>query len=230
LKELLEKITSTKDIDYRIRVQVCIILTELLLISLILFWPTPDPGQKKDEIVYTDEELNLEPPTITKQTTSPPPPPQPSLPPEPVPDDVIEEEIEIEEQNLPDVLEPSELEGPGIMDSNDNELQIVSNPQMPPSVVKIVEPVVPEAAKKAGIKAEIWVNFLVNKNGSVEEATISEIKIYDKEEDKYVTVKSIGYGLVEATLKAAMQWRFRPAKEQGEKVSSYTKHIFTYGN
>ena len=228
--DILRKIISTEDLHYRIRLQVSIIITELLLLSVIFFWPTPNSERNNEEIVYSEEELNLEPPNITQQTTSPPPPPQPSLPPEPVPDDVIDEEIEIEEMNLPDVLEPSELKGPGIIDSDDDNLQIVSNPQMPPSVVKIVEPVVPEEAKKAGIKAEIWVNFLVNKDGNVEEATISEIKVYDKSKDKYVTVQSIGYGLVESTLKAALQWRFRSAKDQGEEVTAYTKHIFTYGN
>jgi hypothetical protein len=44
-----------------------------------------------------------------------------------------------------------------------SEGQIVSNPQISPSILRIVEPATPDAAQRAGVKVQIWVNFLVNK-------------------------------------------------------------------
>jgi len=230
LKNISKYLYSPKESFHRIRVQFAIVIAELLVLGLFVFWPGPENPGDDNNIIYREDELQLETPVITKQTSSPPPPPRPSLPPEPVPnDEVIEEEIEITEFNLPDVLETSELEGPGMLDSNDSSLKIHSNPQLPPNIVKIVEPVMPEEAKRNNIKAEIWVEFLVDTEGEVEEATISEIKMYNKKTDKYETVKHIDYGLIEATIKAALQWKFRPAKDNGQKVRAYTKHVFTYG-
>lgn len=220
LKEILA------GVPYRLKIMGSIIVTELLMLSLILFWPVPDKNQTYQDIVYTDSEIVMEEVQITTQESSPPPPPAPQVP-VPVPNDqVIEEEIVLEELDLQQLENPMELEGIGVLGSED---QVAANPQMPPSVVRIVEPTVPTAAKKADVKAEIWVSFLVNREGNVEEASISQIKLYDKEKEEFVIVNRVNYGLVEATIEAALKWKFRPAENEGRLVKAYTKHIFTYG-
>lgn len=231
MKDILKKLTSNKQSIYRLKVQVSIIIAELLALSFFLLWPVPPQKETDKEISFSDEAINLEAPVITRQMSSPPPPPKPNVPPEPVPnDEVIEEEIEITELNLPDAIEYSESESTGVMNSNDDSLSIVSNPQTPPSVVKIVEAVMPEAAKRNNIRAEIWVNMVVDRQGNVDEANISRIGKYDPQKEAYVSVDKIGHGLAEATIQAALQWKFRPAKQNGKKVRAETTQIFTFGN
>ena len=204
----------------------CIVVTELIMLALITFWPEQKEERTYQDIVYTDQNILVEEVQITTQESSPPPPPKPQVP-VPVPNDqVIEEQVlELEDIDLSIEQDPLALEG---LSTAGNNNQVASNPQLPPSVVRIVEPTVPEAAKKANIKAEIWVSFLVNKKGEVEEATISQIRVYEDEND-FRLVETINYGLPEATLEAALKWKFRPAKNNGQLVKAYTKHIFTYG-
>lgn len=214
------------EVSYRNRFLISLIVAELLALALFTLWPVTEHTSKPQEIVFDDSSPFIDEATITRQSSSPPPPPRPQVP-IPVPnDEVIEEEI-LELQDI-DITEYSDSMSVGFGTSGDSD-QIASNPQSPPSVVRIVEPTVPDAAKKAGIKAEIMVSFLVATDGQVEEATIAEIKLYDKDGSNFRTVDSINYGLTEATLEAALQWRFRPATQSGEKVRAYTRHIFTYG-
>lgn len=230
MEDILKKLTSTRQSIYRLKVQVSIILAELLALALFLFWPVPPQKEFNKEISFGDEAVNLEAPVITRQMSSPPPPPKPNIPPEPVPDDeVIEEEIEFTDMNLPDAIEYSK-DGTGVLDSNDDSLSIVANPQTPPSVVKIVEAVMPDVAKKNNIRAEIWVNMVVDRQGNVDEANISRIRTYDRQKETYVNVDKIGHGLAEATIQAALQWKFRPAKQNGKNVRAETTQIFTFGN
>ena len=204
------------------------ILAELLMLSVILFWP----AKQKDtdyfqDIEPVDDAITMEDVAITTQRSSPPPPPTPQVP-VPVPNDqVIEEEpIVLEELDLQNLPNPIEQTGRGPGGDSD---QIAANPTQSPSLVRIVEPTVPQEAKKANVKAEIWVSFLVNTEGNVEEASISRIKLYDDKGESYEFVQSINYGLAEATIEAALRWKFRPAKKDGEPVRAFTEHIFSFG-
>lgn len=163
---------------------------------------------------------------ITKQQSSPPPPPKPQIP-QPVPSDEVIEfepdfELDLDTPEMPD------LEfGTGTATAGD-EPSIVSNPQIPPTVVRIVEASSPEGVPpelKGNI--EMIVNFLVDKDGRVEEASIVEIRKYSSD-GEYEVVDFIQYGLMDAVLRAALQWRFRPARQDGEPVRSYTRQRFNY--
>lgn len=213
---------------YRLKIMGCIILAELLMLSVFLFWP----AQEKKSDLFQDfnsieDAITMEDVQITTQRSSPPPPPSPQVP-VPVPNDqIIEEEpIVLEELNMQNMPNPIDETGRGPGGDSD---QVAASPDQSPSLVRIVEPTVPEAAKKHDIKAEIWVSFLVNTEGNVEEASISEIRIYNGDGQSYKTVKSIDYGLAEATIEAALRWKFRPAKKNGEPVRAFTEHIFSFG-
>lgn len=205
----------------------CLAAAEALLLFTVLLWPVPADKDTYQDITYSDNEIAMEEVTVTTQRSTPPPPPRPQVP-IPVPDDKIIEEkiIELEKLDLTQLDEPLAMEGVG---TSGNSNRITANPQTPPNVIRIVEPTVPAAAKKEKVKAEIWVSFLVNREGKVEEATISQIRIYDPDENDFVEAQSIEYGLTEATLEAALQWKFRPAQEDGNPVRAYSEHIFTYG-
>lgn len=202
------------------------VIAELIAIAVFTLWPVQQQEPVQQQIVFDDSNAIIDEAVITRQSSSPPPPPRPQVP-VPVPNDEIIEEELLELQDI-DISVYADSMTVGFGTSGDSD-RIASNPQSPPSVVRIVEPTVPDAAKRANVKAEILVSFLVDTEGRVEEATISEIKLFEGSSGDFRKVESIGYGLTEATLEAALQWRFRPATENGEKVRAYTRHIFTYG-
>lgn len=226
MKKSLKDIITT-EVSYENRILCSLVIAELLLISLFTFWPVPDQDKTYQDVVFSDNEAIIDEVQITTQQSSPPPPPKPQVP-VPVPNDEVieEEELVLEDIDISEYSDSISVAGLGRV--GDSE-RVASNPQMPPSVIRIVEPTVPAAAKKAGIKAEILVSFLVDTNGNVEEATIAQIKLYNENSETFELVDHVDYGLTDATLEAALQWRFRPAKNDGETVKSFTKHIFTYG-
>jgi hypothetical protein len=207
-----------------------IVVAQLLMIGIIKFWPVQ--AQKQDSFTeddFSEEVLTLEDAVITRQTSSPPPPPKPTAPiPEPT-DEIIEEEI-TELDNIQFSENPDPLSTANIGKQGDEEGPVSGNPRQPPRIIRIVEPTTPDAAQRANIKAEITVEMLVDKEGDVEEANIKEIRLYDgPNSSDYEIVKTIGYGITEVTLDAALQWTFKAARNNGETVRAYSTQIFTFG-
>lgn len=202
-----------------------LILSELIILAFIKLWPDlpaeydsrPEPLPVQE--VFANEQIP------TRQATTPAAPPRPQMP-IPVPnDEIIEEDIEFEEfDNLISDSDPLDITGIGEKGTSDKP---VGSPERPPTIVRIVEPEVPDAAKRANLKAEIFVNFLVGTDGRVEEVFVAEIRVY--EGDEFKTVNDIGYGLLGATLEAASKWIFRPARDQGRAVRTYTTQVFSFG-
>lgn len=223
-----QKHTDRRDSVYRIRIMACVIASEVLAIGFFTLWPIlGNTNQTKQKIDFSNEAIALEDVVMTRQQNTPAAPPKPQVP-VPVPNDkVIEDEIiTLDDINITEYSDSLSMAVFGNQGESDEP---VSSPQTSPSVIRIMEPTVPDAAKKANIKAEIWVTFLVDQQGTVEEASISQIKLYDRKTGEVKNVNSIDYGLTEATLNAALQWKFRPAKNNGKAVKAYTRQIFTYG-
>lgn len=203
-----------------------LILVELFCIALIHLLPNTESETRQIEYYAPRAEFFVEDVIITKQPTAPASPPRPQVP-VPVPNDQIVEEI-IEFPDFDDLFseDPIQIDEDGIGRKGDSGT-VVGSPDQPPSVVRIVEPTIPDAAKRADIKAEIIVSFLVDTNGNVEEVIFSEIRIYDG--DTYEVVNDIGYGIMEAIMEAASKWRFRPANHEGEPVKTFVKNSFSIG-
>jgi hypothetical protein len=72
------------------------------------------------------------------------------------------------------------------------------------------------------------VRFLIAPNGSVDEAYIREIRIYEDDGSSQV-VQGIGKGVERAILEAAYKWKFRPAQHLGKNVRAYSTQIFSIG-
>ena len=203
-----------------------VVIVEVVILLSIHFWPTSEYIPQIDFEVPEQERVFLDEIQITRQETSPPPPPRPMVP-QPVPnDEVVEVEVEIEmDLDIPDLPELEEGFGTGL---TGDEERIVSNPQIPPTVVRIVEATAPtEVPEEYNGKLEMIVNFLVDTEGRVEEVSIMEIRLYD-DEGNYEQLPFVQYGLMDAVLKAAMQWRFRPARQDGEVVKAFTRQRFNY--
>lgn len=214
------------DKPYRNLILICIIVVQVSLIGLIRFWPNNDYSPTLDFEISEQELGLLDDIEITRQETSPPPPARPQLP-VPVPnDEIIELELDIDfDLNLPELPDLDPGFGTGI---TGNEDRIVSNPQIPPTVVRIVEASAPEEvpAEIRG-KLEMIVNFLVDENGDVEEVSIMEIRLYN-DDGTYEELPFVQYGLMDSVLRAAMQWRFRPARQDGVTVKAFTRQRFNY--
>ncbi len=204
-----------------------IIVAQLILISVFKFWPE----SKYDRPVFDrfeKEAIIVEEMIVTRQANAPASPPKPQVP-IPVPNDnVIEEDI-LEFPEMDDLLNTDPLSESITTGQRGDEEVISGNPDRPPRVVRIVEPVIPDEAKQANIKAVIAVNFTVLSNGDVKEAYIAEIRLYEEDGKNYKVVDDIDYGLLEATLEAAYQWRFRPATDDGQRVGAYIQEVFTFG-
>jgi len=203
-----------------------VLAIQIGVVCLFKFWPADAREEVRYQAEPARQEVLIDEIQITKQQSSPPPPPKPQIP-QPVPSDEIMDidpdfELDLQTPEMP------ELEfGTGTAMDGD-EASIVSNPQIPPTVVRIVEASSPDGVPpelKGNI--EMIVNFLVDKQGRVEEASIVEIRRYDGS-GEYEVLQFIEYGLMDAVLRAALQWRFRPARQDGEPVRAYTRQRFNY--
>lgn len=207
-----------------------IIAAQLITLGIIKFWPTQaTPNRPFKESDFSEEVVRLEDAIITRQTSMPPPPPKPTAPiPEPT-DEIIEEEL-TELDNIQFSEHADSLSNATIGEQGEDEGPIAGSPQQPPRVIRIVEPTTPARAQQANVKAELTVDFLVDTEGTVEEASISEIRLYENPESQnYQIMETIGYGITEVTLTAALQWKFQPARDDGQPVRAYSKQIFTFG-
>lgn len=222
-----QKNRRLSDPNYRNLVLASIVIVEIGLILLIRFWPEIMYNPEMDYNLQQEDVIALEEIQVTRQESSPPPPPRPQVP-VPVPDDVIiEEELDFETELDLSTL-PIPEEGAGTAQTGDEE-RIVGNPQVPPSVVRIVEASAPEEVpEEYRGRLEMIVNFLVDTEGEVEEASIMEIRLYERNGSGYEQLEYVEYGLMDAVLKAAMQWRFRPARQNGEPVKAFTRQRFSY--
>lgn len=75
-----------------------------------------------------------------------------------------------------------------------------------PAPLKTVNPVYPEKARKGGVEGTVWVNVLVNKEGTVAKASVTKREGGSEE-------------LEQAALDAIKQWTFKPAKVSDKPVS-----------
>ena len=216
------------DFPYHLRVMSCIVLSQILAIGVFKFWPEKNLDDDIYQAIVYQDAVAVEEVVITRQESTPPAPPKPQIP-IPVPNDqVIDEQVEIPEELDVLALDMSPF-GEGIGGEGDSN-EVIKSPQLPPNVIKIVEPTLPKEAKESKLKAEVVVSFLVGKEGEVQDAFISEIRIYDKKGVNYEVSDYLGYGLLEATIEAALFWKFRPAKDNGAAVRTMVEQSFFYGD
>lgn len=207
--------------NYHIRMMAAIAVAQLLFLGLVHFWPINE-SEPTYYVSEEDEIISIQAPVRTAQESKPPPPPSPTVP-IPVPNDEPVPELELEfPQDLYsdsyDTLSVTAGEG------GDGDDEVAGNPEVPPQILRIEEPTFQNRSPE---KADIYVNFLVNKNGTVEEATIDKILLYDDNGRPTLSVDSIDSEVIKRTISAALNWKFRPAKVNGKTVRAYKTGIFT---
>ena len=225
---MIEKIRDIYygELEHEHRFMLSLICAELIIISILKFWPVQPTPPKEYTDSFTEEVIYVENSIVTQQTSAPAAPPKPRVP-VPVPnDEVIEEEIDF--PDFDDLMSRYEADGEDGFSEAQGEGEFVGSPEQPAGLVRIVEPTVPDAAQRANIKAKVLVTFLVGTQGNVEDYYISEIRVYDGS-GNYEVVNQIGYGIMEAVLQAAAKWRFTPAKDNGSPVRTYVENSFNIG-
>lgn len=213
------------ELEHEHRFMLSLICAEIFMLLIVNLWPAQEKPPREFPDRFTDEVIYVENSIITRQTSAPAAPPKPRVP-VPVPnDEVIEEEIDF--PDFDDILSKFEASGEEGFSEARGEGEFVGSPERPAGLVHIVEPTIPDAAKRANIKAQIYVTFLVGTKGEVEDFYISEIRLYNG--NKYEVVDQIGYGLMEVVLEAASKWRFTAARDGGRPVKTYVENSFNIG-
>lgn len=216
--------------DHRLRVMAGTAVALFLLAAGVTWWPAPRPSLAPELVFDTrgDEVINLEDIVPTTQMAQAPPPPAP-LPPVVVPDDQLPDEVELDlSDNIPvdkpgDALKSAPpTQGPG-------RAERTVSAEVGPKTVRFVEPEYTREARRRKIRAEVIVEVLVNEQGRVQQTRIVERFLLGRDAGDRQPVATLGYGLEEAALAAAERWIFRPARQNGQAVASFTTLTFTFG-
>jgi len=186
------------------------VLLELgLLLALVVFIVAVKVeirSEAPEEIQLSEQEIvEMEEIVQTRQMETPPPPPRPPVPVE-VPNDEIIEDIDINIDadlalegplNLPPPPPPAEEE--------EDFFTVVENmPELIGGLAGLQRNITyPEMARKAGIEGRVFLQFIVNERGEVENPRV---------------IRGIGGGCDEEALKAIKKAKFKPGLQRGRPV------------
>lgn len=201
--------TERKKPEADLRRYYTVILELGLLLTLVIFLVAVKVefrGEPPTEIVLNEQEIvEMEEVIQTRQIETPPPPPRPPVPVE-VPNDEIIEEIDINIDadlsldgplNLPPPPPPA--------DDEEDFFTVVENmPELIGGLAGLQSRITyPEMARKAGIEGRVFLQFIVNERGEVENPRV---------------IRGIGGGCDEEALKAIKNAKFRPGLQRGRPV------------
>lgn len=188
---------------YGVLYQLGLIIALVIFIAAVRFEFRSAPPE---EIVLNEQEIvEMEEIIQTRQMETPPPPPRPPVPVE-VPNDEIIEDIDINIDadlaldgplNLPPPPPPAEEE--------EDFFTVVENmPELIGGLAGLQASITyPEMARKAGIEGRVFLQFIVNERGEVENPRV---------------VRGIGGGCDEEALKAIQKAKFKPGLQRGRPV------------
>lgn len=206
----------------------CLILALSIMIGLVHFWPSWSTGP---DVVYSaagSEVIHIEDIQPTRQSLEKRPPPPAPLPPVIVPNDVV---TEVEPLLFTDTALP--IEEPGEDDERQEGTSQAAPAAQQPDVnarlLRYAEPEYPRAARRRGIEAEVVIEVDIDPQGRVQSAAVVRRVLLGQDGESARTVDQLDYGLEEAALTAARQCLFRPARANGEPVSTRTTLTIRFG-
>jgi protein TonB len=188
---------------YGVLYQLGLIIALVIFIAAVRFEFRSAPPE---EIVLNEQEIvEMEEIIQTRQMETPPPPPRPPVPVE-VPNDEIIEDVDINIDadlaldgplNLPPPPPPAEEE--------EDFFTVVENmPELIGGLAGLQASITyPEMARKAGIEGRVFLQFIVNERGEVENPRV---------------IRGIGGGCDEEALKAIQKASFKPGLQRGRPV------------
>lgn len=160
-----------------------------------------------DEYVLDEQEIvEMEEIIQTRQIETPPPPPRPPVPVE-VPNDEIIDDVDIDisaDWDLDDRLEMPPPQQEEEEPEEDFFVVVEEMPELIGGLASIQQNIrYPEMARRAGIEGRVYVQFIVNERGEVEDPRV---------------IRGIGGGADEEALRAVREAKFRPGMQRGRPV------------
>ena len=160
------------------------------------------------EVVLEEQEtVDIEEIEQTQQEEEPPPPPRPPVP-EVVPDDEIIDDEEIDWDMSIDPDEALDTGGPPQEEEEDDEDEVFVVVEDQPELIGGMEALqnevdYPDFARQAGIEGTVFVEFVVNPQGQVEDPQVT---------------RGVHRLLDEEAVRAVSQMEFEPGMQRGEAV------------
>lgn len=183
-----------------------------MLASLLLFIAAVNmelrPAEEEEYEAEEQELIEMEEIIQTEHQETPPPPPRPPVPQEVPNDEIIEDsDFDIDAEmsmdgpmDLPPPPEEEEEEEP----EEDFFTVVEQMPELIGGLQELQSKIeYPEAARRAGIEGRVYVQFIVNEQGQVEDPQV---------------VRGIGGGADEEALRAVREAEFRPGMQRGRPV------------
>jgi len=187
-----------------------ILLQSGMLITLVIFIiavKVDITSLGPEDIVMDEQEIvEMEEIIQTRQIETPPPPPRPPVPVE-VPNDEIIEDVDIDISADLDLGGQLSMPPPPPQQEEDEEDFFVVVEDMPELIGGLGELQrkirYPEMARRAGIEGRVYIQFIVNEQGEVENPVVT---------------RGIGGGADEEALRVVSQAQFRPGLQRGRPV------------
>ena len=186
-----------------------ILLETGLIAALLIFIAAAkfNLSSEKATVDLTSEQEVVEMEEIiqTEQIEKPPPPPRPPVPVEVPNNEVVEDQIINIDADL-NFDEPLDMPPPSKEEGKEEDFFVVVEemPELIGGLAALQKNIrYPEKARKAGIEGRVIVQFVVNKEGKVENPRV---------------IRGIGGGCDEEALRATNSARFKPGKQRGEPV------------
>lgn len=191
---------------YTIFLQIGLLLT--LIIFIIAVKMDLTGGEATEYTLEEQEVIEMEEIIQTRHLETPPPPPKPPVPVE-VPNDEIIEDVDINIDAELTLDGPMDLPPPPpqqVEEEPEEDFFVVVE-EMPELIGGLAELQgrinYPEMARRAGIEGRVYVQFIVNEQGDVENPHV---------------IRGIGGGCDEEALRAVAQAKFKPGMQRGRTV------------
>lgn len=191
-----------------------------LLITLVIFIIAVrmeiNTGQTDEVELDEQEVVEMEEVIRTEQMETPPPPPRPPVPVE-VPNDEIVEDVEINVGGDLDLGGTLDMPPPPEQEEEEEEedffVVVEEMPELIGGLAELQSKIkYPEMARRAGIEGRVYIQFIVNEQGQVEDPQV---------------VRGIGGGADEEALRVVKQAEFKPGMQRGRPVRvQYSLPIF----
>jgi protein TonB len=189
----------------------------ITLVILIVAVRLDLTSQSPEEVVLDEQEVvEMEEIIQTRQIETPPPPPKQPVPVE-VPNDEIIEDVDIDiggDLDLGGTLDMPPPPPPAEEEEEEDFFVVVEEmPELIGGLGELQQKIrYPEMARRAGIEGRVFIQFIVNEQGQVENPQV---------------MRGIGGGADEEALRVVSQAQFKPGMQRGRPVRvQYSLPIF----
>lgn len=199
---------------YKVFLEIGLIAALLIFVIAVRIDITSEAPEEytldEQEVVEMEEIIQ------TRQIETPPPPPRPPVPVE-VPNDEIIEDVDIDISADLDLGGQLSMPPPPPAQEEDPEedffVVVEDMPELIGGLAELQSNIrYPEMARRAGIEGRVYVQFIVNEQGNVENPQV---------------IRGIGGGCDEEAVRAVSQAKFRPGMQRGRPVRvQYSLPIF----